>query len=657
MHQKINKLKRIMIILIAIQLVILAVLWLWLKQEVLLPFIVVLIEGGAMFYLFEQFQSVSEEQSIGVKNALGSTAREAYLSGGIGILIYDDDYVVTWMSELFAERGIDRVGYKLLTWVPEADDLISGKSDTVTVNLDDRIYEIRRKEDAQIIFFKDITELSNYKERYANEHVVIGMLSFDNYEESTQYLDEGEVSAVNMAVRTPVNEYCSQHGILFRRLNNHNRYMLVLNEKIFNDLVADHFSILNKVRKAAQKMDVSITLSMAFARGSSDFLEMDEMVSNLMDLATTRGGDQVAVQAAGGEVKYFGGSSEAAEKRSRVRVRVMSHALRDLMLASSNVIVCGHKTADFDCIGSALCLSRMASALRRPCVIIAKTGGIEEKLEAAMKANEAELKKEVTFVTEGEAINQLQENTLVIMTDHHNVKQSNGAKVLELAKKVVVIDHHRRSTDMGVKPVLVYIEAGASSTCELLTEMIPFVSRRTDISETAATFMLAGMIIDTQRWRVRTGARTYEAASELRKIGADPQKAYDYLKDTYDEFALKSSVMSNSEKLPGGIMIAPVSERGVSRSLISQVADSLLSIQDVNAAFVIADNEKGETCISARSNGSINVQRIMEMMGGGGHLAAAALQRPKTTVEALRTELISTLETYFKEEKADESDS
>ena len=284
MHQKVNRLKRIAAIVVAVQLVVLAFLWLGLGWDMLIPFILVGIEAAVLFYLFDQFDKVAEEQSIGVKNALGSTAQEAYLTGGMGLLIYDDDYVVTWMSELFAERGIDRVGYKLLTWVPEADDLISGKSDAVTITLDDRIYEIRRKEDAQIIFFRDITELSTYKDKYSNEHVVIGMLSFDNYEESTQYLDEGETSAVNMAVRTPVNEYCSQHGILARRLNNHNRYLLVLNEKIFNDLVADRFSILNKVRKAAQKMDVSITLSMAFARGTSDFLEMDEMVSNLMDL-------------------------------------------------------------------------------------------------------------------------------------------------------------------------------------------------------------------------------------------------------------------------------------------------------------------------------------------------------------------------------------
>ena len=657
MRQKISSLKQIMFILVAAQLLAVAFFGFGLKRDVMLPMIIIAIEAAALFYLFYRFENIFEEQSIGVKNMLGNTAREAYLSGGIGILIYDDDYVVTWMSELFADRGIDRVGNRLLTWIPEADDLISGKSDTAVVTLDDRIYEIRRMEDAQIIIFKDITELSTYKERYNNEHIVIGMLSFDNYEESTQYLDESEVSAVNVAVRTPVNEYCAKYGILARRLNNHNRYLLVLNEKIFNDLVADHFSILAKVRKAAQKMDVSITLSMAFARGTSDLREMDEMVSNLMDLATTRGGDQVAVQVAGGDVKYFGGSSEAAEKRSRVRVRVMSHALRDLMENSSNIIICGHKTADFDCMGSAMCLSRMATALHKQSVIIAKTGGIEEKLEAAMKANEEDLKKEVIFVTEGEAINQLQENTLVIMTDHHNIRQSNGSKLLESAKKIVVIDHHRRSTDMGVKPVLVYIEAGASSTCELLTEMIPFVSRRTDISETIATFMLAGMIIDTQKWRVRTGARTYEAASELRKMGADPQLANDYLKDTYDEAVLKSTIMASSQKYPNGVMIAPVKEKGVSRSLISQVADNLLGVQGVNAAFVIADDERGDTCISARSNGSVNVQRVMEMMGGGGHLSAAALQRPHSSVEALQKELIDTLSEYFEEEKTDESNS
>ena len=373
-----------------------------------------------------------------------------------------------------------------------------------------------------------------------------------------------------------------------------------------------------------------------------------------MDLVQSRGGDQVAMQSVGGEVKFYGGSSEATEKRSRVRVRVISSALRDLMMHSTNVIICGHKNADFDCIGSDLCLAQMAKALHKPVSIIAKTGGIEEKLASAMKENKDILDEEVQFITESEALNQLQDNSLVIMTDHHNKGQSNGAKVLDIAKKVVVIDHHRRSSEMGVKPILVYIEAAASSTCELVTEMIPFVSKRTDLSEVDATFMLAGMTIDTQNWRVRTGARTYEAASSLRKMGANPQDANRYLKDTFQEFAMKSLALSNSERYSHGIIIAPVEEEGMTRSLMSQVADNLLNIQSVNAAFVIA-NTDNQTAISARSNGTINVQRIMESMGGGGHLSGAAVQREKQDIHASKAELIAAIEQYFKEEAVDES--
>ncbi len=655
MLQKIDRIQRYCIVLVLIQAAVLLGLFFFTRRDILIPLLFFIAEAAALFYVFRQFRSVYEEASIGVENTLGETAKEAYLSGGIGMVMYDDNYVITWMSELFEERGINRVGRKVLTWIPEADDLISGKADQVMVRLDKHVYEIRRVEDEAMLFFRDVTDISSFEEKYNEERVVIGLASFDNYEESTQSEDEADVAAINTAVRTPLTEYCAKYGILTKRLNN-NRYMLVLNEKIFNELVTDHFSVLNKVKRSAQKADVAITLSMAFARGTSDFSELDEMAFKLMDLAQTRGGDQVAVQKAGDEVKYYGGSSEATEKRSRVRVRVMSHTLRDLIMRSSNIIICGHKTADFDCIGSAICISRMATALHKNACIIAKTGGLEEKVSEAMKTYEKELKEEVSFVTESEALNQLQENSLVIMTDHHNMKQTNGAKVLERAKKIAIIDHHRRSTEMGVKPVFIYIEAGASSSCELLTEMIPYVSSRVDISETAATFMLTGMIIDTNHWRVRTGARTYEAASVLRTMGADPLLANEFLKDTYDEFEIKSMILGCSERYANGVVIAPVKGRVVSRSLMSQAADSLLGIQDVQAAFVIANDADTETAISARSGGRINVQKIMEEMKGGGHLTAAAMQRPKCNIDDLKQELLDVLNQYFKEGIQDESD-
>ncbi len=656
MRKQIERMKRTMIIIVIIQAALLFFFRAGLQQGILSASIILVLEILALLLLFDRFQNVSQEQATGVRSVLGTAASEAYLTGEIGLVIYDENYVVTWMSELFKKREIDRVGKKLLTWVPEVNDLIAGTSDRAHVMLDDKMYEITRKQDAPVLFFKDVTLLTTYKKKYENEHLVLGLANFDNFEETTQYEDETNVANISANIRAPFMEYCTTHGILTKRLNTY-RYLLVLNEKTFTNLANDHFSILNRVRKAANKMDVSITLSMVFARGTSDPEELDEMVSNLMDLAQTRGGDQVAVQVAGQEVKYFGGSSEAAEKRSRVRVRVMSHALRDLIQKSSNVVIVGHKMADFDCIGSAICLAEMVNSLHKQVVIVAKTGGIEEKLKAAMDKHESELKERVTFVTEGEAVNQLTDKTLVIMTDHHSSKQSNGARVLENAKKIVVIDHHRRSTDIGVKPVLIYIEAGASSTCELLTEMIPYVSRNVDISELEATMMLTGMVVDTQRWRVRTGARTYEAAAKLRELGADPIEAYGYLKDTFDEYTIKAIVGTSAERYDNGIVIASVKDRTLTRSLMSQVADSLLGVEGVKASFVIANTSDTETAISARSGGNINVQMIMEKMGGGGHLAAAALQRTKGSIDALKEELIENIDHYFEEEKQDESHS
>lgn len=656
MQQKMSRIKQIVFVALAIQLAVIILLQLIFRINILPGILVLIVEALITVYLLDYFQSANEEESIGLEKYLGGSYAEAYLVGGVGMMNYDENYVITWQSELFKERGLDRIGSKLLTWLPEANDIISGETEKVSVTIDQYVYEVSKRENAPTIFFKDITLLNKYRGKYNEEHVVLGLASFDNYEESTMYADDADIANINATIRTPLNEYFQKFGVFLRRLNN-NRYLLVLNEKIYREIAADRFSILNIVRKASQKAEVSITLSMAFAKGSSNFAELDETVTKLMDLAQTRGGDQVAIQVVGEDVKYFGGSTEAAEKRSRVRVRVMAHALRDLIQHSSNVIICGHKNADFDCIGSAICLSKMASAFNKPVSIIAKTGGIEEKLDAAMKGNEKELAEDITFVTEGEAINQLKDDTLVIMTDHHNILQSNGAKLLEMAERIVVIDHHRRSTDMGVKPILIYIEAGASSTCEILTEMIPFVSSKVDISELEATFMLAGMTIDTRKWRERTGVRTYDAASALRKLGADPQVAYDYLKDTYDEFVLKSAIMNASERYPDGIVIAAVENEKITRSIMSQVADSLLSIQDVKAAFVIAqDKSTGINSISARSNGEINVQAIMEAMHGGGHMTAAATQRKDATVKELKEELINIIEQQ-KKEAEDESDS
>ena len=648
MRKSLSETRRILIIVTIVEALLLFFFRAGLDRMILPAVIILIIQVAAYFYLTERFESMMEEQAIGVREALGVTAEKAFLFGEIGLLMYDDDYVITQMSELFEQRGLNHVGSKVLSWLPEVDPLISGQGDTATVQLDERMYEITRREDEPVLIFRDITEQHNAMLSYSEERPVIGIAVLDNYDEVTQYEDDASLSNINAAVRTPLTDYFRERGILLKRISN-SRYYMVLNEKIFSDLVSDHFSILNTIRRSAAKQDVAISLSMSFARGTERLEELDEIAVKLIDLAQSRGGDQVVVQQAGGEVKYFGGSSEATEKRSRVRVRVMANTFRELISRSSNVIICGHRNMDFDCVGSAIGVARAATALNKQVCIIGKTGGIEEKLAKVLAENAEELNQEVRFVTESEAINQLQANTLTVMVDHHNIKQSNGSKLLESASKIAIIDHHRRSTEMGVKPVLVYIEAGASSACELITEMMPYISSRIEISELAANIMLAGMTIDTNRFHVRTGARTFEAAAALRKMGADPMQVDDYLKDTYDELTLKASCMSKAKRHDNAIITIPYKDGVLTRSLMSQVADQMLEIQGIDAVFVIADDTEGETAISARSNGKVNVQRIMEAIGGGGHMTAAAVQRKRCDIDDLERELLEKTEEYFRE--------
>jgi c-di-AMP phosphodiesterase-like protein len=649
MRQKINDMKRYVLILLAVQVGLLFVFRLGMDKGILSATIILIVEAVVLFWALDRFDTLSQEEAAGIEKTAGASTAQAFLFAESGMLMYDDDHIITWMSELFQKRGLNRVGDKLLAWLPEAEPLINGSTDQVSVQLDDRIYAISRKEDEPVLFFKDVTELEQTRTAFNEGRTVIGMASLDNYIEATEFEEDNVAASISQAVRTPINDYCKDHGILVKRVSN-DRYFLLLNEKIFSDLAADHFSILATVRKAAQKQDVSITLSLAFARGFSSYEESDDTVNRLMDLVQSRGGDQVAVQEAGEEVVYFGGSVEATEKRSRVRVRVMAHTLRELLSRSSNVIICGHRSMDFDCMGSALGAAHIAQALHKQAVIISRTGGIEEKLNAVLEEKSAELEEEVRFVTENEAMNQLGPRTLVVLVDHNNISQSNGAKVIANASQIVVIDHHRRSSEMGFKPTLVYIEAGASSASELIVELIPYISNRIEIPELDASIMLAGITVDTGRFHMRTGVRTFDASSTLRRWGADPQVVDGWLKDSFAETAQKARALSMSQDIGRGIILVPVRNEVLSRSMMSQIADTVLEIQNVEAVFVIADDTQQETAISARSSGRINVQRIMERMNGGGHLTAAAMQRPRCEMDGLVEELKQAIDAYFEEE-------
>ncbi|HBZ40481.1 MAG TPA: DHH family phosphoesterase [Erysipelotrichaceae bacterium] len=613
--------------------------------------VIILVNIALIWILVDTYQEDQKKRVLTISRVLGSDAKEAFLFGEVGFLTYDENYIITWISELLEDRGYDVIGKKVTNWLPKTKTLFTGDDETVIEDIDETMYQIIRKEDGQTLFLKDVTMSYHLSDLYEKEQVVLGLIHLDNYEETIQYEEEQKTSIIESKLRQPVVDWAKSKGMFVKRIKN-DRYLLVLNEKIFQEIMNERFSILNYIRSTAQQMDVAITLSMAFARGTADFQQLEEMVNNLLELAQSRGGDQIAIKRFSEDVKYFGGSSEAQEKRSKVRVRVIAQTLRDLIQQSSDVIVVGHKEMDFDCFGAALGISRIVQSYGKTVRVVTRSGGIEAKLSGAIVKHKEILDTNHHFINETEALEDLKKDTLVVMVDHHIANQSNAQSVIEKAKKVVVIDHHRRSGDFSFNPVLVYVETAASSTSELVTELVPYQTNLVSFESAEATIILTGILIDTNRFRNRTGSRTFEAASLLKKYGADTYEADDLLKDDFNDFEMKTKLLKNCEKKPGGILISALNDGSVApRAILSQVADSMLSIKDVEAAFVIANIDEKTVALSARSKGKVNVHTIVEKMSGGGHFSAAALQRENTTVVKLKEELEEALKTYMEEEE------
>ncbi len=648
MHDNFEKLKFQIITILAIEIMVLLGLLLfqytWAFVAVLIFFV---LDVAIIVFLLYQYQMDLKQRVISITRILGKEAKDALLLGGVGLITYDENYVVTWANELFEKYGMYLIGQRITNLDPKINELIMGESETITLPMNNRTFQISRKENASLLFVKDVSEFNLLQEKYDDEQVVIGYIHLDNYEESTQYEEEQTIAHIDSKLRQPVVEWAKNHGMFARRIKS-DRFLVVLNERTYKQLVSERFNILDYIRETAHQMDVSITLSMAFAKGISDYLQLDEMANSALELAQSRGGDQVAIKQHNKDINYFGGSSQAQEKRSKVRVRVMAQGLKELLIQSSQVIVVAHKEMDFDCMSSALAISRIANALSKPVYIVSKSGGIEEKLSKAITLHSEHLESRHTFISEKESLDYYSGETLVIMVDHHNKDQSNAASLIDIAKKIVVLDHHRRQYDFDFNPMLVYIESSASSVSELITELMPYFALPIDLSAIEATFMLTGIMVDTNRFRNRTGSRTFEAASTLKSYGADPIQGDVMLKDEISEFELKTKILSQTIYLKQGIALIPYEEnKAISRTVMSQVADMLLNVKGVEASFVCAKIDSNTTAISARSKGNVNVQVIMETMNGGGHFSAAAVQRENSSVEEMVSELKEVINKHF----------
>ncbi|MCY8915118.1 cyclic-di-AMP phosphodiesterase GdpP [Bacillus atrophaeus] len=582
---------------------------------------------------------------------LKKVGEEALMEMPIGIMLFNDQYYIEWanpfLSSCFNESTL--VGRSLYDTCESVVPLIKQEVDSETVTLNDRKFKVVIKRDERLLYFFDVTEQIQIEKQYENERTVLAYIFLDNYDDVTQGLDDQTRSTMNSQVTSLLNNWAQEYGIFLKRTSSE-RFIGVLNEHILTELEGSKFSILDEVREKTSVHSVSLTLSIGVGASVSSLKELGDLAQSSLDLALGRGGDQVAIKMPNGKVKFYGGKTNPMEKRTRVRARVISHALKEIVSESSNVVIMGHKFPDMDSIGAAIGILKVAQANSKDGFIVIDPNQIGASVQRLIEEIKKYEELWSRFITTEEAMELANDDTLLVIVDTHKPSLVMEERLVNKIEHIVVIDHHRRGEEFIKDPLLVYMEPYASSTAELVTELLEYQPKRLKINMIEATALLAGIIVDTKSFSLRTGSRTFDAASYLRAKGADTVLVQKFLKETVDSYIKRAKLIQHTSLYKDSIAIASLPENAeeyFDQVLIAQTADSLLSMSEVEASFAVARRDEQTVCISARSLGEVNVQIIMEALEGGGHLTNAATQLSGISVSEALERLRSAIDEYF----------
>ncbi|MBU3571731.1 DHH family phosphoesterase [Priestia aryabhattai] len=584
-----------------------------------------------------------------LSHRLKKVGEEALMEMPIGIMLFNDEYQIEWTNPFLAScLGEDTlVGRSLYDVAESIIPLIKQEVETEVITLHDRKFKVVIKRDERLLYFFDITEQIEIEKLYEEERTSLGIIFLDNYDELTQGMDDQVKSNLNSQVTSMLNSWAQEYGIFIKRTSSE-KFIAIMNEQILIHLERSKFSILDQVREETSKQNIPLTLSIGIGAGAADLPELGALAQSSLDLALGRGGDQVAIKQPNGKVKFFGGKTNPMEKRTRVRARVISHALKELITESGKVIIMGHKYPDMDAVGAAIGILKVAQVNQKDGFIVLDPDHIDTGVQRMLE----EIKKKEglweRFITPEEALNLVSDDTLLVVVDTHKPSLVIEERLLNRIENVVVIDHHRRGEDFIEDPLLVYMEPYASSTAELVTELLEYQPKRFKIDMLEATALLAGIIVDTKSFTLRTGSRTFDAASFLRSQGADTVLVQKFLKEDITQYVQRARFIEHAEIYTAGIAISRAEPNKMyDQVLIAQAADTLLSISGVVASFVISKRRDNLIGISARSLGDINVQVIMESLQGGGHLTNAATQLQDISLDEAEERLKQAIDEYL----------
>ena len=599
--------------------------------------------------------------------SVDTAAKSSLINSPFSLIILESNGNIIWRSSKFISEfeGIDINKYlanlieDFTLEIKETEkDISKEKQISKHIELNDKHYEVlgkfvhSRKYDKKhddkymmMLYFIDETEIVKLKKEYKDSKSCVTIIMIDNYEETMQQLESEEKPQVTAEIDKCIYEWTDKtNGVLIK--SDRDKYVYLFEQRYFESVKEDKFSILDKVKEIQTKENVQITLSIAISNDGLTDKEKYKSAQAAMDVVLGRGGDQAVIRE--NEIyKFYGGRAEEVEKRTKVKARVVAHALENLIKDASKVMIMGHTNPDIDSMGSSMGIYRLAKSLGKKAYIIDSTE--TNTLESFKNDLAKEPEYEDILITKEVAEENMDKETLVVIVDTHKTTYVEAPELLKRTDKKVIIDHHRRSADYIEDATLTFQEVYASSAAELVTELLQYAEVRVDLKTIEAESLYAGIMMDTKNFTFKTGVRTFEAAAYLRRCGVNIIRVKKWFQSNLETFNKIAGIVKKAEIVNETIAIATYEKKDKEASLIcAKAADELLTISDITASFVMG-KVGNKICISGRSIGDINVQVILEKLGGGGHITLAGAQVEGMTMEETKQELINRINEYFSE--------
>lgn len=591
---------------------------------------------------------------------MDGTAKKSLINSPFPLIIIETTGNIIWKSSKFVYEfaNIDINNY-LIDILEEIKEDIEAQQDkkqkTITkkVQIGNKIYSvlgeyIRSKQNDKseyitILYFLDITQIVKEKKKYEDSRTCVGILMVDNYEEIIQRIDVENRPQVIAEIEKVIYDWAASSGGIVVK-NDRNTFVYVFEYKYLKEIKENKFDILDQIKEINVEAGIQLTLSIAISIDGDTNYDKYKTALESMDIVLGRGGDQAVVKE-NGKYTFFGGRTEEVEKRTKVKARTVAHALENLIKESDNILIMGHSNGDIDSMGSSLGIYRLAKTLEKETNIVNNTYGMT--LSKFIEELEKDDEYKDVIIGKNEALNKATNKTLLIVTDTHKQNYVEVPELLDKVGQIVIIDHHRRSTDYIENATLTFQEVYASSAAELVTEILQYTDVKIKLKPIEVEGLYGGIMVDTKNFTFKTGVRTFEAAAYLRKCGVDIIKVKKLFQSDLNSYNEIANIVKNAEMYDNSIAIAMYDKEDKDANLIcAKAADELLTISDITASFVLG-NVGDKVCISGRSIGDVNVQLILEKLGGGGHITLAGAQVEGMTLEEVKQELINRINEYF----------